>query len=89
MIVLIGAANRDEELLSDGELFKVSRPHSPHLGFGHGPHFCLGAPLARAEGEIALSSIIKRFPKIRLGAKGAQRRSTLVLRGLSFLDAQV
>jgi len=89
LIVLIGSGNRDDALVPNAERFDISRPQSPHLGFGHGPHFCLGAPLARAEGEIALSTIISRFPDIRLSPKGAVRRKTLVLRGFSAVHTEV
>jgi cytochrome P450 len=89
MIVILGSANRDEALLPDGERFDISRPHIPHLAFGIGPHFCLGAALARLEGEIALQSLVKRFPDMKLSAQGLRRRDTLVLRGLAALHVQI
>ena len=83
MIVVLGSANRDEALLPDSERFDISRPHIPHLAFEIGPHFCLGAALARIEGEIALAALVERFPEMKLAAQGVRRRDTLVLRGLA------
>ncbi|GAA2354347.1 cytochrome P450 [Saccharopolyspora halophila] len=59
------AANRDPGLLDDPERFDVTRPQSPHLGFGHGIHHCLGAPLARMEMRIAFPALLRRFPDLR------------------------
>ncbi len=88
MVLILAAANRDEAQLSDGEQFDISRPHIPHLAFGFGAHFCLGAPLARLEGEIALSTLFSRFPDLRL-ADGVRRRDTLVMRGLAALPVKL
>jgi len=58
-----------------------------HIGFGNGIHFCLGAPLARLEGEIALKSLLQRLPDLALGDKPPRYRPTFVLRGLDTLPA--
>lgn len=61
----IGAANRDESQFTNAEEFDIHRPQNQsHLAFGSGPHFCLGAPLARIEARIALTSFVKRFAAI-------------------------
>jgi cytochrome P450 len=66
--VAIAAANRDPRAFADPDRLDVSRPAGPpgHLGFGHGPHLCLGAPLARVQTEVALSALLHRFPNLAL-----------------------
>jgi cytochrome P450 len=67
-LVLVGllAANRDSTVLPDAERLDLARAPSQHLAFGHGIHFCLGAPLARLEAQIALTTLLARFPDLRL-----------------------
>ncbi|MGH3916629.1 MAG: cytochrome P450 family protein [Pseudonocardiaceae bacterium] len=60
------AANRDPSRITDPKVLDVTRAQHPHLTFGHGIHHCLGAPLARLEGRIALGSLLARFPHLRL-----------------------
>ena len=60
----VAAANRDPERFDAPELYDDARDQTGHLAFGHGIHFCLGASLARLEGEIALSALLDRFPGI-------------------------
>lgn len=62
------AANRDPALVDDPERLDVTRSATPHLGFGHGIHHCLGAPLARLEMRIAFPALLRRFPDLRLAA---------------------
>ena len=62
----MGAANRDEAKFSDPHDFLLTRAQNPHLAFGNGPHFCLGAPLSRLEARIALETALKRLPQIGL-----------------------
>ncbi|MET9390874.1 cytochrome P450 [Streptomyces sp. NPDC006624] len=61
----LGAANRDENVFSRPHVFDPARDPNPHLAFGRGIHFCLGAPLARLEGRIALGALLDRFPRLR------------------------
>jgi cytochrome P450 len=70
----IGAANRDPRAFDDPDRFDIGRPAGPvgNLGFGYGPHFCLGAALARVETEVALRGLLDRFP--RLARTGDARR---------------
>lgn len=74
------SGNRDEEVFTDPFTFDVGRDPNRHIAFGYGVHFCLGAALARVEGEVGLASLFDRFPDLA-PAPGAQRRSTRVLRG--------
>lgn len=66
LFAFVNSANRDPQQFPDAERFDVGRAPNAHLTFGHGIHFCLGAPLARLEGQIALRSLIERFPDIAL-----------------------
>lgn len=65
IMVWVGAANRDPRRFTGPHVFDPGRDPNPHLGFGRGMHFCLGAPLARLEGRIALNALLDRFPKLR------------------------
>jgi cytochrome P450 len=65
LMVWVGAANRDERQFAHPDVFDPAREPNPHLGFGRGVHFCLGAPLARLEGRIALNILLDRFPVLR------------------------
>lgn len=66
VISWVGAANRDASKFSDPDIFTLGRKPNPHLSFGFGIHFCLGAPLARLEGQIAMETLMKHFEKIKL-----------------------
>jgi cytochrome P450 len=59
-----GSANRDPEYVSDPDRFDLTRGNVGHLAFGHGPHFCLGAVLARAQARIVLEQVFERMPKL-------------------------
>lgn len=63
---IIGAANRDPERFTNPGQLEITRESQRHLAFGHGLHYCIGAPLARLEGEIALNTVLQRLPNIRL-----------------------
>jgi cytochrome P450 len=84
VVAMIGAANRDPEVFHDPEQLDLGRDPNPHLAFGRGPHFCLGAPLARLEGQVALRRVVERFPRLRLAGQ-PRLRPTIVLRGLERL----
>jgi cytochrome P450 len=79
-----GAANFDEAYFPDAERFDIRRHPNPHLSFGHGIHFCLGAPLARLEGKIALERILERMENIQVDPDGTveylDRRLDLISR---------
>jgi cytochrome P450 len=81
MVTYLGGANRDPAVFENPAVFDIRRPNArDHLSFSGGRHFCLGAALARLEGEVGLRSLFDRFPDLALRA-GAQRRNTRVLRG--------
>ncbi len=77
---LIGAANRDESVFSAPETMDLTRDPNPHIGFGAGIHFCLGAPLARLEMSVSLPALWEKYPSMQL-ASVPVRRPTFVLRG--------
>ncbi|MBC3844077.1 cytochrome P450 [Streptacidiphilus sp. 4-A2] len=66
LLASYAAAGRDSGQFTDADTFDVARPNPRQLSFGNGPHFCIGAGLARLEGDIALSVLFERFPKLRL-----------------------
>lgn len=69
VLAMIGSANRDPMRFSHPEQFDVRRSPNPHIAFGHGIHFCVGAPLARLEGRIALSRLLARLDTIALASE--------------------
>jgi cytochrome P450 len=93
VIVSLAAANRDPARYRDPESFDIYRDEGSHLALGHGVHHCLGAPLARMEGRVALGALHTRFPTMRLAVDPARLRwghgDGLVLRGLSELPVQL
>jgi len=88
LLVGIGAANHDPDVFTDPEHLDVGRDPNPHLAFGFGAHFCLGAPLARLEGEVALRALLTRFAGLRLETDAPQYRPNPVLRGLVALPVR-
>jgi hypothetical protein len=90
VFAFMNSANRDPEAFDDPERFDIARPANPHITFGHGIHFCLGAPLARLEARIAAVRLAERLPGIRLKDDGAPEwHDSLVLRGVKSLPVQV
>lgn len=87
VMAVIGSANRDEHYFDNPDSLDITRKNNKHLAFGQGAHFCLGAPLARLEGQIAVSTLIQRMPNLRLSVEPDQVRwrGTFVLRGLEAL----
>ncbi|GHE06580.1 cytochrome P450 family protein [Streptomyces alanosinicus] len=90
VLVALGAANRDPERFPSPDLLDLDRDAAAHLSFGHGIHRCVGAPLAKAEAEIALRAVLTRFPGIRLAAPPDQLdwRRTRLVRGLASLPVR-
>jgi len=91
LFVILAAANHDPRRFPNPDTFDVSRSPNDHLAFGEGIHFCLGANLARLEGAIAISSMLERFPKLRLANRDAplQYRGSYLLRGLKTLPMTI
>jgi cytochrome P450 len=87
MILILAAANRDEREYTDPDELDIARRLSRHMAFGQGVHYCLGAPLARLEGEIAFTTLLKRFPNIHFGTsrENILWRENVQLRGLKNL----
>jgi cytochrome P450 len=77
---LIGSANRDSSVFERADEMDLTRDHNPHIGFGAGIHFCLGAPLARLEMSVSLPALWEKYPNMQL-AGAPVRRPTFVLRG--------
>ncbi|MFF7542272.1 cytochrome P450 [Streptomyces canus] len=80
------AANRDPDRFPDPDRLDLARDASGHLALGHGIHYCLGAPLARAETEIALAALLERFPDLALAEPTPRWRNSLRARGLRALQ---
>ncbi|MEU8249718.1 cytochrome P450 [Nonomuraea sp. NPDC048916] len=73
--VAVAAANRDPRAFPDPDRLDLTRPPGGHLGFAHGPHFCLGASLARVQTEVALTTLLERFPRLAPAAPGQDLRA--------------
>jgi cytochrome P450 len=89
-LVALGAAKRDPRRFPAPDLLDLERDAAGHLAFGHGIHRCVGAPLARAEADIALQGILTRFPQLRLAVPADQLewRRTRLVRGLVSLPVR-
>jgi cytochrome P450 PksS len=87
VMAVIGSANRDANYFDHPDALDITRKNNRHLAFGHGAHFCLGASLARLEGQVAINTLIQRMPNVRLRSALDQLRwrGTFVLRGLEAL----
>jgi hypothetical protein len=82
---LLGAANRDPAAFADPVRLDIGREPNRHMAFGGGIHYCLGAPLARLEGEIAFTTLARRLPGMRLATDRVEYRDNYTLRGLKSL----
>jgi cytochrome P450 len=80
--ISVQSANRDDTAFPGAAGLDVGRADSPHLAFGHGLHYCLGAPLARLEGHIAIGTLLRRYPTMRLGTGEVAWRPGMYMRGL-------
>jgi cytochrome P450 PksS len=84
---VIGSANRDETIFENADALDITREPNKHLSFGQGIHFCVGAPLARLEAQIAINSLLRRMPNLHLAvaSESLRWRPSLILRGLEGL----
>ena len=90
VLAVLASANRDEQHFAQPDTLDLTREPNRHLAFGHGVHFCLGAPLARLEGQIAFNTLLRRLPNLQLAvpADRLRWRATPFLRGLEALPVQ-
>ncbi|GGH84602.1 cytochrome P450 [Pullulanibacillus pueri] len=90
ILIALDSANRDPEQFQSPETFDITRKYNRHLAFGKGIHYCLGAPLARLEGEIAINALIKRMPNLQLNtdSESLQWRPGILIRGLTALPVR-
>ena len=89
VIAVLGAANRDPAVFKEPDRFDIGRSPNPHVTFGFGPHFCLGAPLARLEAQIALPRLHSAFPKMSRQSDKVPWSSGLALRGPTSLPVRL
>jgi len=85
VVGILAAANRDPDKYANPDTFDVARNPTDHLAFGDGIHFCLGAALARLEGQIAIGTLLARFPKLRLLDEEPHWGGTFAIRGATSL----
>ncbi|MEU7378479.1 cytochrome P450 [Streptomyces sp. NPDC042207] len=90
VLVVLAAADRDPERFDSPDVLDLGRRDNQHLGYGHGIHYCLGAPLARLEGQTALATLLTRLPDLQLDADPADLRwrGGLIMRGLRTLPVR-
>ena len=81
VILMYPAANRDPAVFADPDRLDVARNPNPHLAFGFGPHFCMGASLARMELKVMFSELLRRLPDLRLAGDPSPRRSSNFISG--------
>jgi cytochrome P450 len=88
VIAIMAAGNRDPERFPDPDVLDVGRQDNRHLAFGWAAHFCFGAPLARMEGQIAFSTLLRKLPRMKLAGGLLKWRENLGLRGLTALPVR-
>jgi cytochrome P450 len=89
VFAFMNSANRDPEAFDDPDCFDITRVQNPHVTFGHGIHFCLGAPLARLEAEIAATRLTERLPRMMLRPGEPDWHDSLILRGVKKLPVML
>jgi cytochrome P450 PksS len=91
LFAVLGSANRDETVFPNPDTLDLGRLPNKHVAFGQGAHYCLGASLARMDGQIALTTLFRRFPDMRLAqpSEALRWRKSLVVRGLESLPVKV
>jgi cytochrome P450 len=85
VVAIVAAANRDPAQFADPDRLDITRTDNQHLAFGAGIHYCVGAPLARVEAQIAINTLLRRFPTLTLQEEIPTWRETAIIRGLTSL----
>ena len=85
VFLMLGATNRDPLQFPAPNRLEISRDPNPHVAFGAGIHFCVGAPLARLEGQIAIDTLLRRLPQLRLASDKLEWQENIAIRGLNSL----
>jgi cytochrome P450 len=88
-ITLLAAANRDPAKYADPDKLDVGRNPTDHVGLGDGIHFCLGAPLARAEAQFAIGTLLRRFPNLKCLDTDPEWGGNFIIRGVKTLPVTV
>ncbi|WP_436773378.1 cytochrome P450 family protein [Yinghuangia sp. YIM S09857] len=90
VLVVLASADRDPRRFADPDTLDLARSDNPHLAFGHGVHYCIGAPLARLEGQIAVTTLLRRLPDLGLAEPAGELRwrGGLIMRGLQRLPVR-
>ena len=89
VFVMINAANRDPRAFIDPDRVDITRSPNNHLTFNYGPHFCMGAPLARLEGQIAIGEILRRLPSMTLTRHVYDYMDTMIMRGVRNMPVSI
>jgi cytochrome P450 len=89
VFLVMTAANRDPDVFPDPDRLDLSRVDNAHIAFGHGSHFCLGAPLARVEARIALSTVLQRFPELSVETERPEWQPSILGRSLLRLPVRL
>ncbi|GLW90884.1 cytochrome P450 family protein [Actinokineospora globicatena] len=89
VVVALSSANRDATAFTDPDALDIERDLNTHLAFGHGIHYCVGAPLARMEGEVAIGTLLTRFPNLSLAPTPLRWRESTVVRSLHSLPVRL
>jgi cytochrome P450 len=85
VVGLLHAANRDPARFADADRLNITRENNYHVGFGYGPHICVGAPIARMETQIAINTILQRLPEIALASTALEWSTSFTFRGVRAL----
>jgi pimeloyl-[acyl-carrier protein] synthase len=88
MTVLLGAANRDPARFPDPDRFDIARRDGEHLAFSHGMHYCLGASLARLQAQVAVATLVRKMPRLRLATDSLRWKTMGRFRGLESLPVE-
>jgi cytochrome P450 len=88
VFILLNAANRDPRAYEDPDRVDLARNGPPHLAFGFGLHICLGFPLARLEGQIALPAVLARWPRLELAGARLDWLNSMVFRGMKAMPVK-